>query len=230
MIGLLLPTRNKPEELERIIHEFEVTSGNARLFCYVATDDPKLEEYKKLFNKLTEERHPRIISIIGEPLGFSRAVNCLAAIAFGEQDIQMVMRCEDDFHFVKPGWDEAYLSKIPDDGIAMIWCNYVLKDETAEPHTAAITRRWYQTLGYFSLIGCRHYFCDNALIDLAKEIGRAIYIPEPYVDHRYVPSDPRKKENFKESNIYGQDSEIYHSWKNHGGLIADAAKLKVNMK
>lgn len=230
MIGLLLPTRNKPEELERIIKEFEATSGNAILYFYVASDDPKENEYVSLINRLIVEQHPRVVAVQGIPLGFSRAINKLAELAFMNPEIQMVMRCEDDFYFVKPGWDEAYLSNIPSDGVGMIWCNYTLKDETAEPHTGAITRNWYRALGYFSLPPMRHYFCDNVLLELAKEIGRAIYIPDAYVDHRYVPSDPRKKDNFKETDVYGHDAENFRVWKDQGGLQADANKLRAVMK
>lgn len=228
MIGLLLPTRNKPEELERIIREVDQTSnGNVKLHAYVATDDPKLEEYKMVATRSAERNlYPdaHVTVTFGEPLGFSRAINFLAQQALQNPKVSLIMRCEDDFYFIENDWDLAYLYEVPDDGIAMIWCNYVLKGKDAEPHTAAVTRKWFNTVGYFSLPSLRHYFCDNVLIDLAKEIGRAIYIEKPYIDHRYNPHDERKKANFTEPQ-YDKDSTAYREWKNKD-FKGDASRLK----
>lgn len=223
MIALLLPTRNKPEELIRIIREVdETTNGNVHVYAYVAMDDPQLARYQSIMNTDLDK------ITFGEPLGFSWAINKLSEIALSNPKTTMLMRCEDDFYFVKKDWDLAYMSAVPHDDVAMVWCNYVLKDKNAEPHTAAITRLWFNTLGYFSLPTLRHYFCDNVLKDLAEEIGRAIYIPEPFIDHRYNPHDPRKKFNFEKPQ-YSEDSVEYSKWKTTR-FKSDAEKLKMLIK
>lgn len=168
----------------------------------------------------------------GQQLGFSGAINFLASRAMERYPYELLMRCEDDFYFQHPEWDKAYLAAIPDDKIAMIWCNYVLKGKGAEPHTAAITGKWFKTLGWMSLPGVLHYFCDNALQDLANEIGRAYYIEKPYIDHRHNRNDPRKSDDRSvtiTNNIWEHDSPIYRGWKQHQ-MKNDAYLLKGYMR
>jgi len=196
-----MPTRNKPEEVVRICGE--LMDSECRLWMYVANDDPKLSLYKGL-------KLPEFANIIfGEPLGFSRGVNYLAAVASKEPGATMFLRCEDDFYF-SPGWDQKYREAMWEDGIGMVWCNYVLKGEDAEPHTAAIGAAWYHILGWFSLPGLQNYWCDWVLSTLAREVGRSRYIPEPVIEHRHVPSDPRKCGH--DSTTYAADDLRYRQW------------------
>lgn len=216
MINILMPTRNKPEEIQRVCSELSGSLCN--LWLYVANDDPKLKDYKNLNLPFSAEL------IVGEPLGFSRGINYLANLAANEIGATMLMRAEDDFYF-KPGWDEKYLqvaSEFPD-GIFMTWCNYVMKGPEAEPHTAAIGIEWYKTLGWFSLPGVQHWYCDNVLREMAESIGRSRYIPEPMIEHRHNAKDPRKCGHGQE--IYAADKIRYEQWK-HDEKQIDCENLR----
>ncbi len=223
-IAVLLPTRNKPEELSRIIKEIGATSTLADLYFYVADDDPKLAEYEHV------PLPDHVFGIIGGPqLGFSRAINHLANAALTTMPYDVIMRCEDDFYFERPGWDEAYLAAMPTDLVALVWCNYVLKGPLAEPHTGAIGRRWYETLGYFSLPTLRHYFCDNVLLDLGRAIGRAIYLETPFINHKHNGQDQRKfdeKRDLAPSGIWHTDAPPYKEWREGAAFSSDVHKLQ----
>jgi hypothetical protein len=119
------------------------------------------------------------------------------------------MRAEDDFYF-KPGWDAKYRAAMWPDGLGMVWCNYVLKGPEAEPHTAAIGMDWYKALGWFSLPGVQHFYCDNVLREMAEKIGRSRYIPEPMIEHRHNHKDPRKCGHGQA--IYDLDKKRYDQW------------------
>jgi len=201
MIAVLMPTRNKPEEVLRVCSELE--GSQSRLLLYVADDDPKLQEYARMNLPDTAEM------IIGEPLGFSRGINRLAAVAAQDRDVTMLMRSEDDFYF-KSGWDAAYRNAMWSDLLGMVWCNYVLKGPEAEPHTAAIGITWYRALGWFSLPGVRHHWCDNVLRELAEATDRSRYIPEPLIEHRHNLKDPRKCGHGQP--IYDADKRRYQEW------------------
>lgn len=201
MIHILMPTRNKPEEITRVCKELE--GSECRLWLYVAMDDPKLHEYVKL--ELPDFAEIRF----GEPLGFSRGVNFLAKIASEEDGATILMRAEDDFYFYS-GWDVKYREAMWKDGIGMVWCNYVLKGPDSEPHTAAIGVPWFKILGWFSLPGLQHYWCDWVLRTVAEQVGRSKYIPEPVIEHKHNPSDPRKCGHGGE--IYASDDVRYRQW------------------
>ena len=141
MIHILMPTRNKPEEIIRVCRE--LSDAECRLWIYVADDDPKLTEYQALILPTGAT------AVYGIPLGFSRGVNHLASLASQQPGATMLMRAEDDFYF-KSGWDAKYRAAMWPDGLGMVWCNYVLKGPEAEPHTAAIGIAWYKALGWFS--------------------------------------------------------------------------------
>ena len=213
MIAVLMPTRNKPEEVLRIAKELEPDSHQVHLYIYFAFNDPKYKEYVELMESGALPDYVKPFR--GHELGFSRGVNHLAdkALAVEGNQYKLLLRCEDDFYFTTPGWSDKYLEKLPNDGIAMIWCNYVLKGPDAEPHTAAISVNWYKTLGWFSLPTVKHYYCDNVLKDLAEFIHRSYYIPEPLIEHRHVASDPRKCGHGP--IVYEQDRVKYVFWKQH---------------
>ena len=217
MIHVLMPTRNKPEEIQRVCSE--IKGSECRLWLYVANDDPRLNEYKSL-------QLPDMATVIyGEPLGFSRGINHLASLASQDQFATMLMRAEDDFYF-KPGWDKKYRDAAWQDGIFMIWCNYVLKGPDSEPHTAAIGINWYKTLGWFSLPGVQHWYCDNVLREIAERIGRSKYIPAPMIVHEHNPSDPRKCGHGNE--IYAKDKIRYIDWQqNEKADTCDKLRLAI---
>lgn len=201
MIHVLMPTRNKPEEIVRVCSE--LSAAECRLWLYVADDDPKLREYEAL-------QLPTFATIIfSTPLGFSRGINLLAGLAAEQPGATMLMRAEDDFYF-KPGWDEKYRETMWEDGVGMVWCNYVLKGPESEPHTAAIGIGWYNTLGWFSLPGVQHYYCDNVLREIAEAAGRSRYISEPMIEHRHNRTDPRKCGHGQP--IYDADKIRYDKW------------------
>lgn len=211
MLAVLLPTRNKPEELARIAVEIERTRRvpDTRLYAYIANDDPQFDKY---LDVCTEHAKDGLVySMFGDPVGFSRGINKLAEIAIRD-GATILMRCEDDFYFVDRAWDLAYQEAMPKDGIGMVWCNYILKGPDAEPHTGAIGANWYRTLGFFSLPELKHYWCDNVLLDLGKAVGRARYISYPFIDHRHNAHDPRKAESPNMAN-WDRDSAEYKAWK-----------------
>jgi hypothetical protein len=213
-LAVLMPSRGDPDLLRHAIDTAEATqSGQADFFVYIANDDPKLYDYHALSRLVPSWCH---ISF-GPPLGFSRGVNELARTAMAYDEYEMLMRGEDDFEYQEMGWDLSYLRRARPDGVYMIWCNYVLKGPGAEPQTAAIGRKWYSALGWFSLPTVRHYFCDNVLMDLARYIDRFEYIPVPLIKHNWIPKPAY--------NEWGGDEQAYMEWRGFG-LAQDAERLK----
>lgn len=217
-IAALMPSRNKPDLALHAATLLRNTSTLADLFIYVAEDDPKLAGYYELAMQI-----PWAVVHFGEPLGFSRGVNYLYS---RHTDYTAYLRMEDDFECQIEGWDKQYLDAMPKDEIGMVWCNYVHKGPDAEPQTAAVGGRWIDALGYFSLPGILHFYCDNALGDLGKAIERAYYLPEPLIRHNWNPNDPRKCGH----PIDDSDSRTYFAWRNGQRFLDDVEKLKRAMR
>ena len=213
-IAVLLPTRGKPAELLRVYTEIRETSSNADLYAYVATDDPKYDQYKLLADWINIE--------FGPSLGFVGAINKLAEKCT-QYDLLMV--ASDDFGYIANGWDEIYLNSIPMDGLAMIYVDAAPFDGRDLPFTGAVTQSWYKHLGYVLLPALKHMYSDNAMQDLARLTKCEIRIANPeIIQHYWNMGDPIKAVNYYPP--HDPDFNAYNHWRDAGGLVDDACKLR----
>jgi hypothetical protein len=217
-IAVLLPTRNKPEELHRIIDELAWTTTKVDLFVYVALDDPQLDEYSR---PLASSVQVEIVT--GKRLWFCPAVNGLAQVAGKGYSLYMV--ASDDFSYRVPGWDVQYLAAIPPHGVAMIYNEANPVDGRALPYTAALTNKWVRTLGTVFPPGLKHMYGDDAHLALARGAGAIFWFGEHLVEHNWNPNDPRKAAY----PPIGEDMMQYQWWVQNR-LNAEVALLKGAMR
>lgn len=179
MISLLLPTRNRPQNLKRFITSArETASSPVEVVCYVDDDDTSYDDFGL---SVTIVRGPRII--------MSDMCNKCAEKATG--DILGAM-CDDTI-FRTPNWDnlvEDVFNKYPDHIIYAHGADgnpVNVITETGKPFGTLgfIHRRWYDTVGYITAPYFSADMTDTWLNDVADKIDRHEFIPDFLTEHMH---------------------------------------------
>jgi hypothetical protein len=165
MISIIFPTRNRPNELLRLIESFRLHSNvQPEILCYVDYDDHSYDG--RLFDAQI---------IRGPQLVLSAYWDTLLRFATGD----LLMASADDVICRTPGWDgmvEGAFAQCPDK-ILMVFGNDGGPDGTKYPTSPIVHRRWIETVGRW----IPPYFCadyiDTWLYDVAKRINRIQFVP-----------------------------------------------------
>ena len=163
-----MPTRKRPERLiDMAASAINTTApGEIEILCYVTHDDTS---YDDLSGSLG------VSFVRGPRRTFSDLWNALVPYANGD----IFMLCADDVIFRTPGWaqvvEDAYAA-CPD----KILCTHG-DDLHPNGKTFAtlpfVSRKWTQTLGYFTPDGFTCDWCDTWIQDIADMIGRKQFLP-----------------------------------------------------
>jgi glycosyl transferase/beta-hydroxylase protein BlmF len=209
MISILTPTRWRPQLAKRFADSVANTArGPYEMLFWVDDDDDTISDYENALGGM-----PNVEIMVGHETSVSRAWNCLAEHARGE----LLMMGNDDLVAVTPGWDRILNNasrKYFTDGIYVLYCD---DDFKHEDHCAfpVISRKWYETVGYFTPPYFRFGYNDTWLMDVAKMLGRLKYVPDAVVAHRHFthPTDPtprdRTTEYARDRNQARDDRDLY---------------------
>jgi len=167
-IAIVLPTRNRPDLLDRFISSVYNTVSNEeviKFYLYVDEDDcltptiiPTLNERYK--DKIFVYTGPRII--------LSATVNML--IPFIKEDI--IFCGGDDLIFRTDNWDQMVISKFDEseDKIVLAYGDDLNQKELATH--PILHRRWIEALGYITPPYFSSDYSDTWLTELADKLGR----------------------------------------------------------
>lgn len=172
MFSLLAPTRGRPQALREMADTAHATAnGPIEVRAYVDIDDPFLDQYVATRG---------VTVIVGPRITLSACWNVLADEASG----QFLHMAADDIRFRTPGWDSIIRGTFEafPDRIACVYGRDGIHDEKLATH-GFISRRWYETVGYFTWGEFPCDFADTWLHDVAEMIGRLIYQPEVLIEH-----------------------------------------------
>ena len=92
----------------------------------------------------------------------------------------------DDQEYQTQYWDttlEGEVNKYPDD----IYCAWFEDKINGPKHCAfpIISRKWYDTVGYFAPGVFNFGYNDTWVYDIAKRVGRTHFIPDVVVEHKH---------------------------------------------
>ena len=216
-IAVLVPSRGKPGLLMSSSRSAFNTSSRVDLFAYVADDDPKLAEYRAM--KPSDLGCPpgSVAQIhFGPPLGYGPGTNRLWELHPG---YRAYFTGEDDYEYVHPGWDQAYLDALPADGVGLVCCN-ILHNRTLWSgfHTVMVGGPWAAALGYVITPTLVHHFIMEAWERLAVGSGRYAQLAEVMMHHNQNTADSVRS--------HSDDSQDYQAWLQGGGLSSDLEKLR----
>lgn len=185
-IGLLLPTRGRPQLFDRFVRSAVQTAAvpsRVEIQTYMDRDDPSLPDYGRILEGLQASFGAQGVTFggrVGDPVGCPRSMNELGCGT--TSDVAIV--CNDDQVFASDGWDtrlDAEVARFPD-GIYLLWFQDGLESD-ARCCFPIVGRRWIEVLNYCLPTNFEHFFTDLWLFDIALRIGRAHYIREVEVSH-----------------------------------------------
>lgn len=167
MISILLPSRGRPENIERLYKSIMLTAVSpADIEIIVRLDDDDESEYKDF---------PLVKYIKGPRITLSKYWNECYEQSKGD----ILMHSGDDIIFRTEGWDDVVrnaFEKQPDKIL------FVFGDD-GSPHNGNfgthgfIHRKWAETVGYFVPPYFSSDYNDTWLNDVAKMLGRHKHIP-----------------------------------------------------
>lgn len=192
-ISILCPTRQRAERAYKYMNSVFNTAAHPdriEILFYVDNDDPELEKYKGYFGYPNvshffpgDEEPYNVKLIVGEPISVSKSWNILAERCTGD----ILLMGNDDLLHETIGWDDV-LEETSNEYKDDIYCIFFNDGINAGRHCAfpSISRKWYETLGYFSpTIGFEFLYNDTWIFDIARKVNRVRYVPEVMVRHNH---------------------------------------------
>lgn len=165
-ISLLLPSRNRPEDFERMWTSAVKTATDPKNIEFVVYRD---EDDKSQYNYPANS-----IELIGDRCVLSEMWNRCQQVAEGE----IYMHCGDDIIFQTVGWDTLVRNAFESskDRIIFVHGNDGFFADKFGTH-GFIHKNWVDTVGYFVPPYFSSDFNDTWLNDVANMIGRRVYLP-----------------------------------------------------
>lgn len=188
-LAILTPTRGRPWNalrLSQLAHRTASPNIPVSVIFGVDHDDPYLEVYRQL------RLHPDDDLITGAAAGLTMWTNDLARAVAGE--FMYLASFGDDHVPVTPGWNLAMAAAIDSmpgrAGIVygsngtsgpMPWGESAAPD--CLPEAPVMSSSIVQSLGWMALPTCRHFYIDNAWLELGRRAECIGYLPGVTIEH-----------------------------------------------
>jgi hypothetical protein len=173
-ISLLTPTRERPDNIKRMVDSARSTSDNEVEFIFYVDEDDRASADMIWKLDCTVVLGPRIV--------LSEMWN--KCYEYSNSEINM--HCGDDIVFRTAHWDsqvKAEFAKVPDK-IVLVHGEDGIQGEALATHSF-LHRNWTEALGYFVPPYFSSDFNDTWLTDLAVRIGRKVFLPDLYTEHMH---------------------------------------------
>jgi hypothetical protein len=229
---MIVPTRSRPQNVVPVVDAWIATGGFAAADLLFAADldDPAFDAYCdriEIAAKMVAEADGGSIALTACPR-HEQLVPKLNAIAVDHSSggYPLIGFAGDDHLPRTPGWSQRFVELFdrhgrlavayPDDGyqhekLASSWVM-----------AADVVR----ALGRMVPAPVDHLYCDNAVMDVAREAGGLAYAYDVLVEHVHPVAGKRETdEQYERVNgrdQYRRDRPAYKRWKRAGGLAADA--------
>jgi hypothetical protein len=148
---------------------------SVEILVHLDADAGELSEYQDWC--LSKE----IVWTVGPRASVPSLMNSLAGMARGH----ILMAASDDIAFRTRHWDKKVKAAFEDrpDGFLVAYTNDGRGRQKCEHFFT--TRRWMETVGYFMPDGLEHFAGDAWVEDIARRVGRLLYLPEVITEHRH---------------------------------------------
>lgn len=213
MLGILVPSRGRPGNLQRLIDAVAATAtGKYRIYTRIDDDDPTRDEYLAL-KGVNITTGPRVF--------YGASLNEIAPIATKDGATHLAM-FGDDVVPETVGWDRMLIDALGNrlgiaygsDGLEHLHgpdlpTHYVTQAEV------------YTRLGWFALPTIRHLFLDNVARELGKGLGNFQYVPGAKLAHLHrwnkaAPDDLTYQEA-NDKTKRSLDKAAFEQWRHMGG-------------
>lgn len=223
MLGILVPSRGRPHNLERLVAAIRSTVAREyAVYTYIDDDDPSAGDYAPLAAS-------DVNMTIGPRVFYAAAVNELAAIAVKDGCTYLAM-FGDDVVPETVGWDEQLVDAL-DGRVGIAYGSDGLEHLHGPdlPTHFVTTAETYRRLGWVVLPTLRHLFADNVARELGRGVGNFRYLPDVKLPHLHrwnkaAPDDDTYREaNDKRKRVL--DRRAFEQWRDGPGYREAIAAL-----
>lgn len=207
-IVVIVPTRGRPANAERLQARFDETSTTDTVLVFVADhDDPELPAYKRL---LSDKKIDRLMIPENVPQGMCAVLNH-AALRYAEM-FDHVGFMGDDHLPITWGWDERILQALSSPDPRVVYGNDLLQGE-ALPTAVFMHSRMIKALGWMAPPELKHLYLDNFWLDLGNTLLGRVYLPDVVIEHIHpaagkTPMDDR----YRAVNAQSIDDHDRRAW------------------
>lgn len=218
MISILVPTKNRPQNIIRLSHNiFNTMSGEnlIEIYFYVDFDDglsvPAINELQSIYKNIKYIQSHHII--------LSNTVNILSSLSPGPY----YMNGADDILFRTKNWDLLIIDAFSEweDKIGIVHGRDGIHSGGLATHSF-FHKNWINTLGYL----CPPYFAvdmaDRWNSEIAGAVKRKKYLEELYIEHMHP--NVKKSERDETYNM----ANIHRKRKIFKTIYDDLKSLKMN--
>lgn len=190
------------------------------MYFYVDEDDPELKLYADWHLVAPNQVHIHV----GPAISVSKSWNSIADLCNGD----ILIMGNDDIVYRTQNWDNILIKRLslyPD----QIYCAWFDDGIDARNHCAfpIVSRKWYETLGYFTPGIFEFLYNDTWVFDIGKMVQRTLYIPEVYAEHEHFSTGKMQADETtirpRRAGVTARDRLLFE--KTHDVRIEDAEKL-----
>ena len=174
---VVVPSRGRPENAERLAQAFKDTNTEADLYVIIDNDDPKWDEYAKSQNY---KKLPADNKTGGCAKSLNTgAVNLLDITKYPLYDYFVFMG--DDHLPRTPGWDKAFIQALGHN-TGIVYGDDLLQGANL-PTAYGMSRDLVNELRGMTFPGCIHLFFDNFVKQLGLDLEYLKYLPDVIIEH-----------------------------------------------
>lgn len=210
---ILVPTRGRPDNCERLFEAFVATRTQATIIFCVDDDDPKLEEYKELDLPILIGPRKRLVGTLNDVS--ASLVDRFDIIGFLGDDTLPKEDC----------WEDKIHQNFKRNMIA-----YGNDGHQGEglPTGVFLDSRIVKILGYMVPPTFIHLFADNYWKTLGEALGTLTYIPDLDIEHLHpYAGKAEHDQTYAEANsgrVWENDEAAYFNYVKNN-LASDVEKL-----
>ena len=169
---VLVPSRNRPKNIEDLIKSFDETETESDLIVIVDDDEPQMDAYLQLgCDVLMVEKQGKGMA---KPLNF-------AARHYAHKYRHFAFLGDDHRPRTKY-WDNTFINALDELGTGLVYGNDLLQGENLAT-AVAMTGNIVNALGGMVPPDMIHLYLDNFWMTLGKDLNALHYIPEVVLEH-----------------------------------------------
>jgi glycosyltransferase involved in cell wall biosynthesis len=221
---LLVPTRGRPGNVQRLINAVEGTSAMRTDVVFgVDDDDPDADAVSDIVREAPQVTH-RYRVIRGPRQNLAGWTNILAGAYAGQY--AALASFGDDHEPRTDAWDEELLKALTVNGPGFAYPNDLVRDDI--PEAVVVSSEIAQALGWVCQPDLTHFFVDNVWADLGRYAQCITYLPDVIVEHHHPARDPGAAHDdtyrAAEAKIT-RDQQVFEAWR-RDGFARDVATVR----
>ena len=197
---VLVPSRNRPQNIEDLIKSFDETETESDLIVIVDDDEPQMDAYLQLgCDVLMVEKQGKGMA---KPLNF-------AARHYAHKYRHFAFLGDDHRPRTK-NWDVHFINKLDELGTGLVYGDDLLQGENLAT-AVAMTGNIVKELGGMVPQDMIHLYLDNFWMTLGKDLNALAYLPDVILEHLHpVAGKAEWDDQYREVNapeVYSADKK-----------------------